>query len=79
MAIPKTIDRAFARLIATKRIATGILSLAAGCAALAWVVVRHGEVGNAKLMFGVFLAITLGGGAWTLRDGLRLRAELRKR
>jgi uncharacterized membrane protein len=74
----KTIDRAFVRLIATKRIVTGILSLLFGFAALLWVLARQGQVGEAKFMLAVFFAITFGGGVWTLRDGLRLRAELRK-
>lgn len=74
----KSVDRSIARLIATKRIATGIVSIAAGCTGLVWVILRHGNVGNAHMLVAAFLVICFGGGAWSLRDGLRLHHELRK-
>jgi hypothetical protein len=74
----KTVDRGVVRLIATKRIGTGLVSMAAGSAAIAWVVARGGDLAGAGLQFGLFLLICFGGGGWSLRDGLRLRRELQK-
>lgn len=68
------VDLGFARLIATKRIITGSLSIACGVAllvALAW----HGKP---PAVAGLGLLIFFGGGAWTLRDGLRMRREIRR-
>jgi hypothetical protein len=72
--MPKTVDRQIARAIAYKRIVTGAVALAAGVAILA-LVVQHG--GPPPALAGLALAIFWGGGGWTLRDGLRLRRELR--
>lgn len=72
-AMPATVDRSFAKLVAMKRIFTGSVSLAAGVAfavALVW----HGRP---PAIAAAGLLIFFGGGAWTLRDGLRLRRELR--
>jgi hypothetical protein len=70
--LPRTIDRSIARMIATKRIITGSLALAAGVG-LAIVAASHGAPTPA---LGLALLIFFGGGGWTLRDGLRLRREL---
>ena len=70
----QTVDRSFARMVAYKRIVTGSLSIACGVAliiALAW----HG---SPPPVAALALLIFFGGGAWTLRDGLRLRRELRQ-
>lgn len=73
-----SIDRSFARMIAIKRIITGSLSIACGVgltAALVW----HATATSAPTpgaLSAVGLLIFFGGGAWTLRDGLRLRREL---
>lgn len=75
LVLPKTVDRKIAQAIAYKRIVTGALALAAG-AALVVIVVRHG--GSPPLLAGLALAIFWGGGGWTLRDGLRLRRDLRR-
>ena len=69
----KTVDRALAKLVATKRIVTGSLSLIAGIAVIV-AVLLHG--GSPPPMAGVALLIFFGGGWWTLRDGIRLRREL---
>ena len=74
-ALPKTVDRRLAQAIAIKRIATGLVALSFGVA-LAVLVVRHGGTPSALAWLGVL--IFWGGGAWTLRDGLRLRRELRR-
>ena len=60
-------------MIMLKRIVTGSLSLAAGVALIA-VVVTQGHAMNAQILLA--LVIFFGGGAWTLRDGIRLRREL---
>jgi hypothetical protein len=72
-ALPRTIDRSIARMVATKRIITGSLALAAGVG-LSFVAASHGKPTPA---LGLALLIFFAGGAWTLRDGLRLRRELR--
>ncbi len=72
--MPRTIDRRFAQLIATKRIFTGTLGLAAGVGLLV-VALQHGGAPTPALGFA--LLIFFAGGAWTLRDGLRLRRALR--
>lgn len=68
-----TVDRSFARLIAYKRLMTGSLSLAAAVA-LTVATLVHG--GAPPLPYALAMVIFVGGGAWTLRDGLRLRREL---
>lgn len=67
-----TVDRRFARLVAMKRIVTGAISIACGLALVAMMLER----GAPHPLAGVAIALLLGGGAWTLRDGLRLRREL---
>jgi hypothetical protein len=68
----RTVDRAFARMIALKRIVTGTASLACGVG-LAAALLAHG---SPTPIGGIGLLVFFGGGAWTLRDGLRLRREL---
>ena len=75
IALPKTLDRSIAKAIAYKRIATGAVALGAGFAVIA-AVVGHG--GQPPALAGLAVAIFWGGGAWTLRDGLRLRRDLRR-
>ena len=72
-AMPKTVDKSIARMVAMKRIATGCSSLIAG-AGLIYVSVLHGSGPTPLLGLGVLLL--WGGGAWTLRDGIRLRRQL---
>lgn len=73
--MPRYVDRSFARVVAYKRIVTGSLSLSAAVL-LSIAVALHG--GAPPLSFAVALAIFVGGGSWALRDGLRLRRELRE-
>jgi len=68
----RTVDRSFARMVAYKRIVTGSLSMACGVGLIILLVSR----GNAPPIAALALLIFFGGGAWTLRDGLRLRREL---
>lgn len=70
---PRTVDRSFARLVALKRIATGSMSLAAAVIFVGLALARQAPV---TPMLGLALVIFVGGGIWTLRDGLRLRREL---
>ena len=72
--MPRTVDRSIARMIATKRIITGSLSLAAGLG-LGIFAVQHGGAPTPGL--GLALLIFFGAGTWTLRDGLRLRRDLK--
>ena len=74
MKLPRTIDRSIARMIATKRIFTGTLALAAGVGLLTYAIL-HGRPPTPGL--GLALLIFFGGGVWTLRDGFRLRRDLR--
>jgi hypothetical protein len=67
-----TVDRSIARMIALKRIVTGSLSIACGAGLLVALVIH----GSAPPSAALGLLIFFGGGAWTLRDGLRLRREL---
>lgn len=71
--MPRTVDRSLARMIATKRLITGSLALVAGVVLVA-ITVAHGGAPPPQLYFA--LVIFFGGGAWALRDGLRLRREL---
>jgi hypothetical protein len=73
--MPRTVDRSIAKMIATKRIITGTLALCAGVGMVA-VAIHHG--GSPTPMLGLALLIFFGGGVWTLRDGLRLRRDLRE-
>jgi acyl dehydratase len=75
MAQPQHVDRSFARLVAYKRIMTGSLSLAASVV-LSIAVALHGSA--PPLAYAAAMVIFVGGGLWTLRDGLRLRRELRQ-
>lgn len=71
----RKIDRAFVRLIATKRVVSGSLSLLAGCGVL-YFAAGHG--GKPYGMIAIALVLLFGGGAWSLRDGLRLFRMLRE-
>jgi hypothetical protein len=68
------VDRAFARMVMLKRIFTGSLSILSGIA----LIVALAYHGSPPPIAGVALLIFFAGGAWTLRDGLRLRRELAK-
>lgn len=72
---PRMVDRSIARMIAIKRIVTGSLAIAAGVAFSAVTVVQGRPV---TPLLVVALLIFFTGGAWTLRDGIRLRRELRR-
>ena len=72
--MPRTVDRSLARMIAYKRLVTGSLSLTAAVA-LSIATAIHG--GAPPFTFALALMIFVGGGLWALRDGLRLRRELR--
>jgi hypothetical protein len=73
--MPPTVDRSIAKMIAYKRIFTGAFALAAGVI-LAVLTIANGRPWTPLLL--VALAIFFGGGVWTLRDGLRVRRELRR-
>jgi hypothetical protein len=69
----RAVERSVVKMVATKRIVTGSLSLVAGVVLVA---LTHMHGGGPTPMLGVALLLFWGGGAWTLRDGLRLRREL---
>ncbi len=69
-----TVDRSFARMVALKRIITGSLSIMCGVGLIVALVLH----GSPPPIAGVALLIFFGGGAWTLRDGIRLRRELQR-
>jgi hypothetical protein len=71
--LPRTVDRSIARMIATKRIITGTLAL---CGGLGLTIAAFLHGGRPTPALGLALLIFFVGGAWTLRDGLRLRREL---
>lgn len=71
--MPRTVDRSLARMIATKRLITGSLALVAGVV-LIGIAVAHG--GRPPPQLWLALVVFFGGGAWALRDGIRLRREL---
>lgn len=75
MRMPRTVDRSIAKLIATKRIITGTIAILLGVA-LGIAAAIHGTAPTPGL--GLALLIFFAGGAWTLRDGLRLRRDLRE-
>jgi hypothetical protein len=66
------VDRTFARMIAFKRIVTGSMSIACGVGLLIALAVH----GKPPAFAAIGLVLFFGGGAWTLRDGIRLRREL---
>ncbi|MFO0739495.1 MAG: hypothetical protein U0270_26590 [Labilithrix sp.] len=70
-----TVDRAFMKMVCIKRIVTGSLSIVLGVA-LIIALVAHG---NPPPIAAVALLIFFGGGAWTLRDGLRMRRDLQQK
>jgi hypothetical protein len=72
--MPRTVDRSIAKMIATKRIITGSLALCAGVG-LTIAAFIHG--GSPTPGLGLALVIFFAGGGWTLRDGLRLRRDLK--
>ena len=72
--MPATVDRAFAKMVCFKRIVTGTLSIAAGIGLIVALV----DHGSAPPVAGLALLLLIGGGGWTLRDGLRLRRELQR-
>jgi hypothetical protein len=72
---PRTVDRPTARLIAYKRIMTGSLSIASGIV-FAVLVALHG---SPPPIAAVAFLLLVGGGSWTLRDGLRLRRAVQER
>ena len=69
-----TVDRAFMKMVCLKRIVTGSLSIACGVA----LIIALAYHGNPPPIAGLALLIFFGGGAWTLRDGLRMRRDLRQ-
>lgn len=69
----RTVDRSFARMIAYKRIVTGGVSIACGFGVIVGLTLRGAPPPIAGALA---VLIFFGGGAWTLRDGLRLRREL---
>ena len=72
--MPPTVDRSIAKMISMKRIITGALALCAGVG-LSIAAYIHGGAPTPGL--GLALLIFFAGGGWTLRDGIRLRRELR--
>lgn len=72
--MPKTVDRSIVRMVAMKRIATGSSSLIAG-AVMIYLTIAHG--GGPTPLLALALILLWGGGGWTLRDGLRLRRQLK--
>ncbi len=66
-------DLKMARMIAYKRLITGSLALMAGVVTTIIGLGQHPMTGQ----LGLALVIFFGGGAWTLRDGLRLRREIK--
>jgi hypothetical protein len=69
------VDRRLAQAIAYKRIVTGTAALVGGV-----VMIGLGMThGGATPLIVLAVAIFFGGGGWALRDGLRLRRELRAR
>ena len=69
----RPVDRSIAKMIAYKRLITGSLAMTAGCVTT-YVGITNGHAMNPQLFLA--LAIFFGGGAWALRDGLRLKREL---
>jgi hypothetical protein len=68
----KFVDRPMVKMIAYKRLATGILSFAVGLGGIVYALIKRPPMTSESwLMAAAFLAITLGGGVWTFRDGLR--------
>ena len=76
------LDRGTVRLMAIKRLISGTLSVALGIGAIVFAMQRgaagSGSDDKTKLMFAALLAICFGGGAWSLRDGIRTLRIIRK-
>ncbi len=69
----RPVDRSIAKMITYKRLITGTLGMTAGCITT-YVGLTSGRAMTPQLFLA--LVIFFGGGAWTLRDGLRLKREL---
>jgi hypothetical protein len=68
----KQVDRPMVRMIAYKRLATGLVSMVAFVVALLLYLTRKPTMTLETWgLFAVFFAVTMVGGAWTFRDGLR--------
>lgn len=80
--LPRTLDRGTVKLMAIKRLITGTLSMALGIFAIVFAAQRQAAGGvsdlQTKLMFAALLAICFGGGAWSLRDGIRTLRMIRQ-
>jgi hypothetical protein len=77
MQFPKTVDRGFVKFMMVKRLSTGGICLVAGVIAISFIAQNHAQL-HAKqwALMMALLGICFGGGAWMLRDGLRLRSLL---
>lgn len=62
-------------MVAFKRIFTGSLSIACGVGLIVALILHSGST---PPIAGLALLIFFAGGAWTLRDGLRLRREIQR-
>jgi hypothetical protein len=69
-----TVDRAFMKMVCIKRLVTGSLSLALGVG----LIIALAYHGSPPPIAALALLIFFGGGAWTLRDGLRMRRDLQQ-
>jgi hypothetical protein len=69
----RTVDRSIAKMIAFKRLVTGTLAISAGLITT-YIGITSGRAMTPPLFLA--LLIFFGGGAWALRDGIRLRREL---
>lgn len=78
-ALPKSVDRGFVKMMATKRTFTGAFSLI-GIVVITGIVVRSEHLHEPRTMGSLALAwLLLGaGGAWSLYDGIRLWKLLAK-
>ena len=74
------VDRRFAQMVAYKRLVTGIAGILATVVLGIAVLARGSKVDRHSLVLaGLAAVLFVGGGTWSLRDGLRGLRELRDR
>ncbi len=73
----RLVDARFVRLVAYKRVITGALGIVAGPLTLAAALRAPWKTTESAMLGVIGLLVFAGGGAWALRDGLRLLRDLR--
>ena len=73
-----SVDKKFAQMVAYKRVFTGCAGFIGGVVLIVLLATRQAQLNQRTLISAaIALALFFGGGAWSMRDGLRVLRELR--